>query len=223
MQIILSGFSLWLSLMVSIGPQNIFVLKSGIRREYVGIVVLTCVLSDLLFLFTGTIGVASLINHFPIALTILKVLGICYLLYFSFSSFREAMHPQGISTPSLIDAPSHTSSLSSAPRGSVATQTRTKVPTRTRARQAILSCLAITWLNPLAIVDTIMFGSIAHQHGNAFLFAAGAFIATCVWFPLLGFASHSLSRPLSSPRVWRYLNIGIGLFMFYVIARLLMH
>ena len=51
-----AGFALGLSLIVAIGAQNAFVLRQGLRREHVLVVVAICALSDLVLIVLGIAG-----------------------------------------------------------------------------------------------------------------------------------------------------------------------
>ena len=89
----------------------------------------------------------------------------------------------------------------------------------------VLAALAICWLNPAAYVDVlVMLGGMANQYGttNRWLFAAGALMASMVWFPLLGYGSARFSEVLSRPRVWQVINLGIGCIMTGLTIKLLL-
>ena len=62
---LLSGFALCLGLILSIGAQNAVVLRQGLRREHVGLVVLVCVVSDAILQTIGVAGVATLVMAEP--------------------------------------------------------------------------------------------------------------------------------------------------------------
>ena len=49
----LAGLGTGLSLIVAIGAQNAFVLRQGLQRRYVLVVVAVCALSDLALIFAG--------------------------------------------------------------------------------------------------------------------------------------------------------------------------
>lgn len=54
----LAGFATGAGLIIAIGAQNAFVLRQGLRREYVGLVVLTCIFGDVLCITLGVAGMA---------------------------------------------------------------------------------------------------------------------------------------------------------------------
>lgn len=65
MSIVLAGFFLGLSLIVAVGPQNAMLLKYGIRRDHIGLIIVVCALSDVILITAGTAGVGYLVEKFP--------------------------------------------------------------------------------------------------------------------------------------------------------------
>ena len=85
-------------------------------------------------------------------------------------------------------------------------------PQRTWVRPA-LAAVALTWLNPSAYLDSlVMIGGLANQYGDPgrWLFTGGALLASFIWFPVVGYGAGLLAGPLSSPKVWRVLNVAIA-------------
>lgn len=68
----LTGLLAGLALIVAIGAQNAFVLRQGVRREHVGLVVLVCLLSDAVLIAAGTAGVGVLVTAVPWLLEALR-------------------------------------------------------------------------------------------------------------------------------------------------------
>ncbi|AZA13372.1 LysE/ArgO family amino acid transporter [Corynebacterium choanae] len=90
----------------------------------------------------------------------------------------------------------------------------------------ISAALIMTWLNPGTYVDiVVMLGGMANQYGDTgrWVFAIGAFAASLLWFPTIGYGAQALAGPLSNPKVLRVMNIGIGITMLAIAARLLLH
>lgn len=220
MSIIVAGVFLGLSLIIAVGPQNIFLLKSGIKRQHVTAVVLTCIICDFLLITGGVAGVGVLVDSAPLLLEILRWGGAAYLLWFAWTNFRDAATPGAI-TVAETEPIGREVDTSGTGGGTVLTRTRPttglKRPThRPTWLAAVGTTLALTWLNPLAYVDVVvMVGGIANQYGtdDRWLFALGVFVAALIWFPFVGYGAALLRRPLSRPHVWRWLNIGIGVVM----------
>ena len=58
---LLAGLGFGLGLIVAIGAQNAYVLRQGIRREHIGVVVAVCAVSDVLLIAVGAAGVGAVI------------------------------------------------------------------------------------------------------------------------------------------------------------------
>ena len=189
----LTGLLTGLSLIVAIGAQNAYVLRQGLRREHVGIVVAICAVSDLLLIAAGTLGIGTLVRYVPWLLVALTWGGVAYLLWFAYRSFRSAMHPQALSSGE--DA---------------------------GRRSIIATALALTYLNPHVYLDTVvMLGTLAtQQDAGRWVFAAGAGTGSIVWFGALGFGARALSGPLGRPATWRVVDVLVGLTMLAVAVRL---
>lgn len=190
----LTGLVTGLSLIVVIGVQNALVLRQGLRREHVGIVVLVCALGDLLLISAGTAGMGAIATAHPTALRAMAWIGAGYLFWQAWNSFRSAART---STLDEVEPPS---------RGAV-----------------LRTVLGVTFLNPHVYLDTVvMLGSVAASHGGLrWWFAFGAMSASLLWFGSLGFGARVLAGPLGRPAVWRVVDLVIGVVMVLVGIKLL--
>ncbi|MFD3619518.1 LysE/ArgO family amino acid transporter [Streptomyces sp. NPDC058676] len=177
-----AGFGTGLSLIVAIGAQNAFVLRQGIRRHAVLAVVGICALSDALLIALGVGGVGAVVVAWPGALTAVGWIGGAFLLGYGALAARRAFRPGG---------GLHTEGEA---EGSV--------------RRAVLTCLAMTWLNPHVYLDTVfLLGSVAADRGPLrWTFGLGAVLASLCWFTALGFGARLLGRFLARPAAWRVLD-----------------
>lgn len=183
----LAGFGTGASLIVAIGAQNAFVLRTGLSRHVVLPVVLACLLSDAVLITAGVAGVGALTARVPWFLDVVRWLGIAFLLGYAMLALRRAVRPGTLEVgpATVADSP----------------------------RRTLLTALALTWLNPHVYLDTIVLvGSLAVTHGDPgrWVFGAGAVLASAVWFPLIGFGAASLSRFFARPVAWRVLDGLIG-------------
>ncbi|MHA2788771.1 LysE/ArgO family amino acid transporter [Corynebacterium sp. S7] len=217
--IIVAGIALGFSLIISLGPQNIFLIKQGIKRESVTAVILVCLLSDVVLYIIAVSGVGVLIEQAPIVLEILRWVGVAYLAWFSFQAFRDAFAPADHSV-AVVDnkEPAATEATEATGAGAtVALKTAqgTRAKVRARIQTPVATALILTWLNPNTWVDGVVIGGIAAQYGDPgrWLFIVGTMITSLIWFPLVGYGAGALSKPLSNPRVWRVLNVGIGIIL----------
>ncbi|WP_327426238.1 MULTISPECIES: LysE/ArgO family amino acid transporter [unclassified Streptomyces] len=176
-----AGFGTGLSLIVAIGAQNAFVLRQGIRRDAILAVVGICALSDAALIALGVGGVGAVVVAWPAALTAVGLVGGAFLLVYGFLAARRVLKPSALQAAT--------------------------VPTGSR-RRAVLTCLALTWLNPHVYLDTVfLLGSIAADRGPLrWTFGLGAALASLCWFVALGFGARLLSRFLARPSSWRVLD-----------------
>lgn len=82
------------------GPDNIFVLTQSMFKGTRAGVIITLGLCTGLLVHTSAVscGLAVLFKTYPLAFTILKIIGAAYLLYLSFMSFKHADIPRTSST-----------------------------------------------------------------------------------------------------------------------------
>lgn len=193
MPVLLAGAGTGLGLIVAIGAQNAWVLRQGIRREHIGTVIALCALADMALIALGTLGIAALTTTVPWLLTVLRWGGVLYLVAFAVRSFLSAARPGRLEA----EAPA-------------------------TARSVVLTTLALTFLNPHVYLDTVlMVGGIANQFGQLrWVFAIGAMLASAVWFTSLGLGARALAGVLDRPSTWRVLDVGVGVVMLLVAAKL---
>lgn len=188
-----TGLLTGLSLIIVIGVQNALVLRQGLRREHVGVVVAVCALGDLMLIGAGTAGMGAIAQAHPGALRVLSWVGAAYLLWSAIGAFRSAAGSDALEVA------------------------------EPRSRRSVLgTVVAVTFLNPHVYLDTVvMLGSIAASHGALrWWFAAGAMAASLLWFGMLGFGARMLSGPLGRPSVWRAVDVLTGCVMLAVAVTL---
>ena len=214
MEIFVTGLLLGASLLLAIGPQNVLVIKQGIKREGITAVIIVCLLSDVALFTLGTVGVGLISDTAPIILDILRWCGIAYLLWFAVMAARDALHTRADVT--FVDESEPVARPATGGVG-VATQERTRSVVKQKSWvKPMLMAIVLTWLNPNAYLDAFVFiGGVGAQYGETgrWIFAAGAFAASLAWFPLVGYGAAALSRPLSSPKVWRWINVGVAVIL----------
>ncbi|GAQ54087.1 LysE/ArgO family amino acid transporter [Streptomyces acidiscabies] len=177
-----AGFGTGLSLIVAIGAQNAFVLRQGVRRAAVLPVVAICALSDAALIALGVGGVGALVVAWPGVVTAVGWIGGAFLLCYGALAARRVVRPQG----ALVAEGEATGSV----------------------KRAVLTCLALTWLNPHVYLDTVfLLGSVAADRGSLrWVFGLGAVTASLCWFAGLGFGARLLGRFLTRPSAWRVLD-----------------
>src|SRR3954467_12444272 len=93
---VLAGFAASIVLIVAIGAQNAFVLRQGLRREHVLVVVLTCALSDLALILAGIGGLGAVVTARPEAVTVIRWVGAAFLTAYAVLAARRALRPTAL-------------------------------------------------------------------------------------------------------------------------------
>lgn len=219
---LLAGLGIGLSLIVAIGAQNLFVLRQGLRREHVVAVAAVCAASDAALIALGVSGVGLVLQTVPWLIDVVRWAGAIFLAGYGLLAARRAWRPSGQSLAPGEPAPGATATGADA--AGPGTSGRIRTATRTRLAPVLLTCLALTWLNPHVYLDTVfLLGSVASTHGEArWLFATGAMVASVVWFFGLAFGARHLGRWLATPRAWRILDAVIAVVMLGIAASLVL-
>ena len=192
-----SGFAVGLSLIVAIGAQNAFVLKQGLKQQYVFWICVICALSDSILILMGVAGFAQVIAHYPHVVMISKYLGVLFLLVYGAQHFYNAYRTQQTLSLDTDSPPS--------------------------LKRMLMLCLAFTWLNPHVYLDTvILMGSISTQYTlYKWWFALGAVISSWFFFFSLGYGSKFLLAWFQNPKAWKVLDVIIGVIMWGIALSLL--
>jgi L-lysine exporter family protein LysE/ArgO len=195
---LISGFLTGFSLIVAIGAQNAYVIRQGLLRSHVLLIVVVCSVSDAFLIILGTGGLGTIINAHEDLLKFIKWFGVAYLTWFGIRSLRSAFRANRL-LPSVHEEDS--------------------------LKHILLTVLALTFFNPHVYLDTVIFlGSIANQFGDTkWIFALGACAASVSWFFLIGFGAQSASRLMSKPIFWRILDSFIALIMFSIAITLALY
>ena len=189
----LAGFTVCLSLIVSIGAQNLYVLRQAVQGRHVGVCVAWCVVSDALLVGLGVAGMARVLGSSPLLSHALQLGGALFLLAYGLFAWHRAFFAPDAGLNASGDGVA-------------------------RGVLGVVSGLAvITLLNPHVYLDTVvLIGSIgARQDGGLkWVFVLGAASASLVWFAALAFAGRRLQGVFANPRAWRVLDTLTGAMMF---------
>jgi L-lysine exporter family protein LysE/ArgO len=190
------GLATGLTLIIAIGAQNAYVLRQGLAREHLGVVVGICAVSDLVLILAGVAGIGTIVERAPAAIDVVTWLGVAFLTAYGVRSLWQARRAGALTG---VERPA------------------------TARRTAVATALALTWLNPHVYLDTVLLlGSIATTHGpdGRWWFGLGAGTASILWFSGLGYGARRLSPLLARPRSWQVLDVLIGLTMLGIAAML---
>jgi L-lysine exporter family protein LysE/ArgO len=190
------GLAVMASLIIAIGVQNAFVLRQGLQGRAVFITASICFACDVLLIGLGAAGLSALFAASRSLSLLIAFGGAGFLGFYGVRSLRAAQAAKGLK-------------LDEANRLS-----RTNVA---------LTALAVSLLNPHAILDTVVLaGGLAarHQGIERIICAVGAMSASGVWFYGLAYGARWLAPVLSKPKVWRVIDLAIGLMMLALAAGL---
>ena len=195
----LTGLLLGASLIIAIGAQNAFVLRQGLLRIHVALVVAVCIVIDVTLTTLGVGGLSASLGRSPLALEALATAGAGFLGWYGLGAARRACSSQ---------------SLAAARAGSA----------QSSARGVLLQTLAVSLLNPHVYLDTVLLiGSVGVQQPAPLrpAFLAGVWTASFGWFTGLGFGSRLLAPVFARPIAWRLLDALVALVMWSIALTLL--
>lgn len=198
MDVFLTGFGISLSLILAIGAQNAFVLKQGLLRQHVGIIVAICIAIDALLIGLGVASIGWIASEASWIPVVLLYGGAAFLFFYGAKSFYAAWAGAG--------------ALQAAGEATQSWQA------------AVATCLAVTFLNPHIYLDTIVVvGSVSSQSpGQGVWFWLGASLASALFFSTLGFGARYLAPFFARPRAWQVLDIFVGCVMWSIAIGLLL-
>jgi len=187
-----TGFALGLSLILAIGAQNVFVLRQGLLRQHVLLVVLFCASADMILILAGVAGLSLLIAD-AVSQYLSVLFGLAALWLAGYGVMR----------------------LSSAIRASGAINT--DAPAVSTVTAVLTTAAMLTFGNPHVYLDTVvLIGAVSLSfHGlSKWAYGAGAATASFAFFFLLGYGASLLAPIMQRPNAWRVLDTLIALVMF---------
>lgn len=191
------GLGIGFSLILAIGAQNAFVLKQGLKQQYVFWVCFICALSDSILIYLGVTGFSKIVVNFPLILIMSKYFGAAFLFFYGLRNFYSALKSTSSLNPSDIEKDS--------------------------LLKIIGMCLAFTWLNPHVYLDAIiLIGSISVQFSDQlYLFAAGTILASWIFFFSVGYGAKMLIPLFKKATSWKILDVLIGVTMWTIATMLI--
>lgn len=211
-----TGYALTATLIVAIGAQNLHVLRHGLARLHVGLVVGLCIAADAILVGLGTAGVARAAGAHPTLLQAAAWAGAAFLLVYAAASLRRALKPAagGAEAAATVDV----SAAQAGPPPAASGATPAAAP---GARRTAAATLAVTLLNPHVYLDTVLLaGTVGAQQPSPAAFVGGAALASATWFVGLGYGARLLQPLFRQPAAWRVLDGLIAVTMAAIAASL---
>ena len=188
MENIVLGFLTGGSLILAVGPQNIFVIEQGLKRNFIFTITTICAVSDVLLIFLG-VFIYHILGFISLKVEIfLNVILILFLLRFIMVKFKEFKKNYKIEN----------------------------IKRSQKIKNIILKTLGFTYLNPHVYSDTVfILGNLSKNFllQDKFYFALGASTASIIFFYSLGYMSSLFAKFIKKQNTWKYINFFIIVFM----------
>ena len=183
----IQGLIIGSTLIIAIGPQNLYVINQGLKKTFVFTVVLFCSLSDSILIIIG-INISSIIVGInPNTIIILKILGGIWLVFYGLNKIRYVNKIRNLQNIDTIEGD---------------------------FKKILISLFLITYANPHVYLDTIiLIGSISTNFNSQLFFGIGAVMASFIFFFALGYLSKLLSKYIYSNKTWFWIDLIVGFLM----------
>ena len=186
----IKGFLLGLSLIVPIGSQNSMLLTQGANKDYHLFTASLFIIYDVLLITLGVLGGGLLLTSSALFFNLVTWGGIVFLGGYGAMSFKNAIFYYRQKNDIFYQKKS--------------------------LKVIILISLAVTFLNPMAYIDTIVvIGSVGGQYTDdiQIYFIVGTIFSSVVWFLTLAIGAAKLSPQLNKPTVKCIIDVLIGMIM----------
>tara|TARA_Y100001958_G_C21188381_1_gene517028 strand:- start:323 stop:943 length:621 start_codon:yes stop_codon:yes gene_type:complete len=198
MENLILGFLTGGSLILVIGPQNLFVIEQGLKKNFIFTVTTICAASDVLLIFLG-IFIYYIFDNISLKFEVLlNIVLVLFLIRFIKEKIYELKKNIKIKKKKNIK----------------------------NIKGIILKTLGFTYLNPHVYSDTVfILGNLSKNFDlkSKFFFAFGASISSIIFFYSLGYMSSMFARFVSNKKTWGYINIFIISFMSIVITYIVLN
>ena len=191
------GFYLGMSLILAVGPQNLFVIEQGLKRSHVFLVCFICSISDFIFISIGTTAFYYFAQSNPLVDLTLNFLLLIFIFNFIWNKLNSSSDLYSFNNSYIEDY----------------------------IGKIVLKTLAFTYLNPHVYSDTVfIIGGFSREliFNEKIFFVVGASTASFIYFYSLGYASSYFATFINNQRGWRQINIiviSIMLFLSIFISR----
>ena len=188
MENLILGFLTGGSLILAIGPQNLFVIEQSLKKNFVFTITSICAVSDVLLIFLGIF----IYNFFDfisweveVILNIILVLFLTRFIKDKIDEFKARHKIKNIKKSKNL-------------------------------KNIIFKTLGFTYLNPHVYSDTVfILGNLSKNFKleDKFYFALGASFASIIFFYSLGYMSSMFAGFIKKKSTWKYINTFIITFM----------
>ena len=196
MSVYFEGLVLGLSLIMALGPQNIFLIRQGTRRNHAVLSASICFCCDVILVCVSITGLQeALLNHPSLQLW-MSWFGAVFLLYYGLCALRNG--------------------LSKRPgKAALSKEASNRL-------QIILLSLSFSLLNPHAIIDSLVIigGGSTQFPEHQTLFLMGVITSSLLWFVSLTATTYFFANTLARTTVWQRIELSSGLLMLFLSVKL---
>ena len=188
MENLILGFLTGGSLILAIGPQNLFVIEQSLKKNFIFTITSICAVSDVLLIFLGIF----IYNFFDfifweveVVLNIILVLFLTKFIKDKIDEFKARYKVKNVKKSKNL-------------------------------KNIIFKTLGFTYLNPHVYSDTVfILGNLSKNFKleDKFYFALGASLASIIFFYSLGYMSSMFAGFIKKRSTWKYINTFIITFM----------
>ena len=180
----IQGFLIGLSLIIAIGPQNLFIINQGLKKSYIFSVCLICSLSDSILIIIGILTSSFIIEISPNIVFSLKIIGGIWLIFYGIMKIKNSF----IKKDNLINQ-------------------------NEKINSVIVTTLILTFVNPHVYLDTVvLIGAISLNFENKISFGLGTIIASFIFFYSLGYFSKFIIKFIEK-NIWIWIDLIFGILM----------
>ena len=196
MPIYLNGLLLGMSLIMALGPQNVFLIRQGAMRQHAVLSAIICFVCDIILITASVIGLQDVLEAHADLRSWMTWFGAAFLLYYGISALRRAFDKKS------KEVEQESSS--------------------TNRWQIIMLALGFSLLNPHAIIDSLVLigGGSGQFPGHERVFLLGVLSSSLLWFTVLTFTAYYFSNILARATVWRRVELGSGILMVFLSIKL---
>lgn len=191
MRIFLEGAFLQASLIFAIGPQNIFILESGLRREHHLLVSFVCFICDLFLISIGVTLTGFIFLKYPLLKLILASLGIIFLCFHSVIKFNIKIFEQD----------------------------ECQLNKKISLQNAITNSILFSLLNPYAYIDAfVLIGGYSSKFSDQLtrmIFGFGAATFSLIWFLFLAFFASYIVISLNQKRLLSFSSKAFAILLLF--------
>jgi L-lysine exporter family protein LysE/ArgO len=178
---IFNGAIFVIAIIAGVGPQNLNTITHGIKKNYSYLVASTCFLADAVLILFGALGLG--VSKSSVIIETINIIGILFMLWYLLYKIH----------------------------GLFQKHSKFKINNKILSKkQSVLQALALTLLNPLVFMDTIVIigGNSLQYSGTARInFIIGALLGDFLWLFGLTSISRKLAHRLNKTGIWISLDI----------------